>query len=101
MKKNDFKAVSADKYNPKYGELTRRENGLYSEEGEVRSEFARDYTRVLHCTAYRRLKHKTQVFYNIENDHICTRMEHVLHVESAAYTIAKRLKLNEIGRAHV
>lgn len=69
MKKNDFKAVSADKYNPKYGELTRRENGLYSEEGEVRSEFARDYTRVLHCTAYRRLKHKTQVFYNIENDH--------------------------------
>lgn len=100
MPKTDFKEVAADKRNPRYEEFTRRENGLYSEKGEVRSPFARDYTRVLHSTAYRRLKHKTQVFYNIENDHICTRMEHVLHVESAAYTIAKRLKLNdELTRA--
>ncbi len=100
MPKTDFREVAADKRNPLYEEFTRRENGLYSEKGEVRSPFARDYTRVLHSTAYRRLKHKTQVFYNIENDHICTRMEHVLHVESAAYTIAKRLKLNdELTRA--
>ena len=100
MPKTDFKEVAADKRNPRYEEFTRRENGLYSEKGEVRSPFARDYTRVLHSTAYRRLKHKTQVFYNIENDHICTRMEHVLPVESAAYTIAKRLKLNdELTRA--
>lgn len=100
MPKTDFKEVAADKRNPRYEEFTRRENGLYFEKGEVRSPFARDYTRVLHSTAYRRLKHKTQVFYNIENDHICTRMEHVLHVESAAYTIAKRLKLNdELTRA--
>ena len=71
MPKTDFKEVAADKRNPRYEEFTRRENGLYSEKGEVRSPFARDYTRVLHSTAYRRLKHKTQVFYNIENDHIC------------------------------
>ena len=45
--------------------------------------------------AYRRLKHKTQVFFNISNDHICTRMEHVNHVESVSSTIAKALGLNE------
>lgn len=44
--------------------------------------------------AYRRLKHKTQVFFNIDNDHICTRMEHVHHVESVSCTIAKFLGLN-------
>lgn len=98
--KNDFSCVAATKGNPLYDELIKREGELYSEKGETRSPFARDYTRVLHSTAYRRLKHKTQVFYNIENDHICTRMEHVLHVESAAYTIAKQLHLNdELTRA--
>lgn len=45
--------------------------------------------------AYRRLKHKTQVFFNIDNDHICTRMEHVSHVESVSSTIAKELGLND------
>ena len=45
--------------------------------------------------AYRRLKHKTQVFFNIDNDHICTRMEHVAHVDSVSQTIAKTLGLNE------
>lgn len=100
MGENGFKDVAAVRKNPKFSEFSARRNELYSEKGEVRSPFARDYTRVLHSTAYRRLKHKTQVFYNIENDHICTRMEHVLHVESAAYTIAKRLKLNdELTRA--
>ncbi|MDD6995828.1 MAG: HD domain-containing protein [Candidatus Borkfalkiaceae bacterium] len=100
MGENDFKEVAAVCENPRFSEFSAREGELYEEKGEVRSPFARDYTRVLHCTAYRRLKHKTQVFYNIENDHICTRMEHVLHVESAAYTIAKRLKLNdELTRA--
>ena len=100
MMKNDFSHVAATPENPLYAEFIRRGDNLYSEKGEIRSPFARDYTRVLHSTAYRRLKHKTQVFYNIENDHICTRMEHVLHVESAAYTIAKRLRLNdELTRA--
>ena len=61
----------------------------------MRSPFARDYTRILHSLAYRRLKHKTQVFFNIDNDHICTRMEHVAHVESVSNTIAKSLGLND------
>ena len=75
--------------------LIKREKELYSRADDIRSPFARDYTRILHSMAYRRLKHKTQVFFNINNDHICTRMEHVNHVESVSSTIAKELGLNE------
>jgi len=63
-------------------------------EDDIRSPFARDYNRILHCTAYRRLKHKTQVFFAPTNDHICTRIEHVNHVTAVSYTIAKYLGLN-------
>ncbi len=71
-----------------------RETEIYARNNDIRSEFERDYTRLLHCQAFRRLKHKTQVFFAPKNDHICTRMEHVLHVESVAGTIAKYLGLN-------
>lgn len=78
------------------GELTSREGQLYKRGTDPRSEFDRDYTRILHCQAYRRLKHKTQVFFNeAGNDHICTRIEHVAHVESVAGTIAQVLGLNQ------
>ena len=73
---------------------TLREKELYTRSNDMRSEFERDYTRILHSLAYRRLKHKTQVFFNTQNDHICTRMEHVSHVESVSYVIAKSLGLN-------
>ena len=71
-----------------------RKRELYTRENDMRSPFARDYTRILHSHAYSRLKHKTQVFFNIENDHICTRMEHVTHVASVSETIGKELGLN-------
>ena len=74
--------------------LILRERALYDRPDEVRSPFARDYTRILHSRGYRRMKHKTQVFYNIDKDHICTRMEHVAHVESVSGTIAGHLGLN-------
>ncbi len=74
--------------------LTARREKLYNKPNDCRDPFERDYTRILHSLAYRRLKHKTQVFFNIENDHICTRMEHVSHVESVSTTIAKDLGLN-------
>ena len=61
---------------------------------DIRSVFDRDYTRIIHCKAYKRLKHKTQVFFSPESDHICTRSEHVSHVESISYTIASYLGLN-------
>lgn len=92
-KEGKFKKVAATEKNPKWSELIKREKGNYSNDG-VRSEFARDYTRILYSLAYRRLKHKTQVFFNIDNDHICTRMEHVAHVESISNTIAGYLGLN-------
>lgn len=95
MGKDSFQEVAAVSSHPQWEELTRRENPLYNRHDDVRSPFARDYTRILHSKAYRRLKHKTQVFYNIENDHICTRMEHVALVDSVACTIAKYLGLNE------
>ncbi len=59
-----------------------------------RLEFARDETRIIHSPPFRRLKHKTQVFLSPDNDHICTRMEHVLHVSSIAAIIGRCLRLN-------
>lgn len=83
-----------------WDKLIHRETPLYNKKGDVRTPFIRDYTRILHSMAYRRLKHKTQVFYNIDNDHICTRMEHVAHVDSVSSTIARALGLNdELTRA--
>ena len=89
-----FYEVSAREFNPIYKKLIERKEEIYKE-NQLRSPFERDYTRIIHSTAYRRLKHKTQVFYNVESDHVCTRMEHVMHVESVSYTIAKNLGLNE------
>jgi len=91
---NKFKEYSANENNPKFEIMTRREKELYKREYDIRSEFERDYTRILHSNAYRRLKHKTQVFFSPQNDHICTRIEHVMHVESVSYTIAKYFGLN-------
>ena len=86
-----FKDYAAREGNPGYDRLIARQRELYQKPNDCRDPFERDYTRILHSLAYRRLKHKTQVFFNIENDHICTRMEHVAHVESVSTTIAKEL----------
>jgi len=64
------------------------------EEDNIRVCFERDGHRILHSLPFRRLKHKTQVFFLPENDHICTRMEHALHVSSISCTITKCLGLN-------
>jgi len=61
---------------------------------DFRTEFQRDYTRIVHSRAFRRLRHKTQVFISPQNDHLCTRMEHSLHVASVGNTIARALRLN-------
>lgn len=92
MKK--FEKFSADKNNSKWENILKREEPLYDSSSDIRSDFERDYNRIIHSTGYRRLKHKTQVFFSPENDHICTRGEHVTHVESISYTIAKYLGLN-------
>lgn len=92
MKK--FERLAANEFHPHWKSMIKRELPLYPRAGDLRSPFGRDYTRIIHSTAYRRLKHKTQVFFSPENDHICTRIEHVTHVESISYTISQALGLN-------
>ncbi len=89
-----FSSVSATPSNPNWSNLISREDELYKKENDVRSDFERDYDRIIYCNAYRRLKHKTQVFFLPKNDHICTRIEHVNNVDATSYTIAKALGLN-------
>lgn len=94
MTKDIFEKVAICKKHPDYQTCIQRPDDLYPRKNDIRSPFARDYNRILHCTAYRRLKHKTQVFFATTNDHVCTRMEHVNHVTAVSYTIAKYLGLN-------
>ena len=99
-KRNLFENVSANENNHKWNQMIKREQELYSKPGDIRSPFERDFNRILHTNAYNRLKHKTQVFFSPENDHISTRIEHVNYVESISYTISNYLGLNsELTRA--
>jgi dGTPase len=65
------------------------------QEDEVRPAFQRDRDRIIHCKAFRRLKHKTQVFFAPTGDHYRTRLTHTLEVSQIARTIAKVLRLHE------
>ena len=69
---------------------------LFSEKKSfLRSPYQRDRDRIIHSTAFRRLKHKTQVFVNTSSDHYRTRITHSLEVSQIARTLAKYFKLNE------
>lgn len=92
--KKKFENAAMNHKNLLWEQAVSRQEELYTRKNDIRSEFARDYTRILHARSYRRLKHKTQVFFNVHNDHICTRMEHVLHVESVSSNISDVLGLN-------
>ena len=65
------------------------------EECSLRTCFQRDVDRITHCKAFRRLKHKTQVFLQPEGDHYRTRLTHTLEVARIARTISRALRLNE------
>lgn len=62
---------------------------------DIRTDFQRDRDRIIHCNAFRRLKHKTQVFLIPKSDHYRTRLTHTLEVSQIARTIARALRLNE------
>lgn len=85
---------AATPMNIKWQQMIAREKTIYHRENELRTEFERDYDRILYSNSYRRLKNKTQVFFSPKDDHICTRAEHVNTVESISYTIARTLGLN-------
>jgi len=61
----------------------------------LRNDFQRDRDRIIHSTAFRRLKHKTQVFVNTSGDHFRTRITHSLEVSQIARTLSKYFNLNE------
>lgn len=68
---------------------------VFEDEDEIRTDFQRDRDRIIHSKAFRRLKHKTQVFLAPQGDHYRTRLTHVLEVSQIARTVAKALRLNE------
>ena len=68
---------------------------LEEEPSCIRTEFQRDRDRIIHSKAFRRIKHKTQVFIAPQGDHFVTRLTHTLEVSQIARTIARALNLNE------
>lgn len=81
----------------KFATLAKNTRGrkVFEEESELRTAFQRDRDRIIHSKAFRRLKHKTQVFIAPEQDHYRTRLTHTLEVSQIARTIARALALNE------
>ena len=80
-----------------YGVLSENSRGrlLPEPECDIRPCFQRDVDRITHSKAFRRLKHKTQVFLQPEGDHYRTRLTHTLEVTRLARTVARALRLNE------
>lgn len=90
-------AMAKDKNNIKWEFANKREGDIDQRDDDIRDNFERDYCRILHSTGYRRLRHKTQVFFATAHDHICTRMEHVSHVASVSYTIFVKSTQSSLG----
>ncbi|MEA4882095.1 MAG: deoxyguanosinetriphosphate triphosphohydrolase [Clostridia bacterium] len=91
-----IEAEEAQRLSP-YAALARESRGRDRSEAPdaFRTCYQRDRDRIIHCKAFRRLKHKTQVFYSPEGDHYRTRLTHTLEVSQIARTVARALSLNE------
>jgi dGTPase len=102
---SEFKRVEKELFSGSHATIETKGRQKKEQADNFRTEFQRDIHRIIYSQSFRRLRHKTQVFYFPQNDHVSTRMDHVLFVASAARTVARCLKLNEdlaeaIGLAH-
>src|SRR5271165_4374168 len=90
-------ATEAEKSRATYASDPAQSRGrLHAEPAsKSRSPFRRDCDRIIHATAFRRLKHKTQVFVFDEGDHYRTRLTHTLEVTQVSRALARRLRLDE------
>ncbi len=89
----DFEKKFLSPYAALSAETKGRKN--FEEPCELRTAFQRDRDRIIHCKAFRRLKHKTQVFLAPESDHYRTRLTHTLEVSQISRTVARAMRLNE------
>ena len=96
--RSQIEALEHRRLNPKAAFSDATKGRLHEEpvrENDVRTAYQRDTDRIVHCKAFRRLMHKTQVFLRPEGDHYRTRMTHTLEVTRIARTITRALGLNE------
>ncbi|MCR1839417.1 deoxyguanosinetriphosphate triphosphohydrolase [Murimonas intestini] len=86
-----------EEYFSPFASLSRNSRGrdVFEEQCDIRPVYQRDRDRILHSKAFRRLKHKTQVFLTPQGDHYRTRLTHTLEVSQTARTIARALRMNE------
>jgi len=101
----DFRRSERELFPSPHATIGTRGRRKPQDEDDFRTDFQRDVHRIIYSQSFRRLRHKTQVFYFPQNDHVSTRMDHVRFVASAARTVARCLELNEdlaeaIGLAH-
>src|SRR5689334_20324467 len=94
--REDLEAREAQQLAPQAAQSAKSRGRLRDEpQDPIRPAFQRVRDRIIHCTAFRRLKHKMQVFFAPEGDHYRTRLTHTLEVSQIARSIAKVLRLNE------
>ena len=102
---SEFKRPQEELFPSPFATVETRGRKEPQKQDRFRTDFQRDVHRIIYSQSFRRLRHKTQVFYFPQNDHVSTRMDHVRFVASAARTVARCLGLNEdlaeaIGLAH-